>query len=139
MRRVLALTLLIFLGSCEAVPAIKNFPEPPFEWFTQFVINEIPGKGALYYDIDGDQIGDLVTSHTIIKVVNVSKCPKPTKRKNVIFIGDGCKTKSPKVYVLKRKIEHVRMVDEKWVTVIDKTWPRCRERKFRQVNCNQGK
>jgi len=118
---LLSVCALILIGCCDPVFADRSFPEPPFKWLVGFNTEEIPGKAGLYYDIDDDGRPELVTAHTIIKVERVAECKPPIKTQSEIWIGQECDTHSPKVYVLDRRIFAVRMVDEKWAVVIERT------------------
>lgn len=120
MKWAAACILAVWVFGCSKALSEAEFPEPPWEWLVRFQIEEIPGKAALYYDIDGDGFPDLVTAHTIIDRVRTVKCKPPLKEDNSIVIGFDCRT-TPKVYILERKIFAVRMVNEKWAVVIQKS------------------
>lgn len=136
MKALASLILVCLLGYAPVLAS--EFPEPPLEWVLNFQTEEIPGKAALYYDIDDDGWADLVTAHTLIKIMRVTECPHhATRIADEILIGSECDTRSPKVYVLERKIFAVRMVDEKWTMVIERTWRRCVDKDYATLKCRR--
>ncbi len=126
-----AFSMLMLGGQAQAA----EFPEPPFEWFVKFEVNEIPGKATVYYDIDGDKVPDLVTAHEILKVFHVKQCKVPMRHEDYILVGSECGSVAPKVYFLARKIFAVRMIDERWAVVTERTWLRCRSKKNVNLEC----
>lgn len=53
---------------------MPGFVEPPMEYMIGWNVNEVPNNVTLYYDLNGDNIPELVFAHPIIAMNNAPTC-----------------------------------------------------------------
>ena len=53
---------------------MPGFVEPPMEFMIGWNVNEIPSNVTIYYDLDGDNMPEIVFAHPIIAMNNSPKC-----------------------------------------------------------------
>ena len=118
--------------------ALGEVPEPPFSYLLYWNIEELPGKATLYYDVDLDEIPDLVYAHEIESVQRVDACGPPFKQNGQIWLTANCESRHPIVYLVNEKHMAHRSVDESWYFV-SKTWPKKRgcskNYSFKEMRC----
>jgi hypothetical protein len=90
-----------------------NMPEPPLRMLLKWSVDEIPGKAALYYDLDGDGKSDLVYAHDVVSTGFGSACMPPARTDEEIILSTGCADK-PLIYILNRAIAGVKAAGERW-------------------------
>lgn len=111
--------VFIFASKADADP----MPEPPLRMLMKMEVDELPGQATLYYNLDKDKRYDLVYSHTIESVTPTPACFPPRRNKKFIYITVGCDAK-PLLYILNRRIEHVRGFDERFISTARLLWMR---------------
>ena len=117
--------------------SFTEFPEPPRDYLVGWNVEELPGKVGLYYDLDGDGKGDLITAHNIIKVERIPKCTRHEFYEKTVTVGFHCDSRMPLVYTINRRIEGVRMIDEKWHIVMEKTFRVCTHKNYEKNTCSK--